>query len=432
MLTVCLGLAVLLIMSFYLFNRDFFSISFLLLLGYFISSIFAVFNTQKWGIDIYWLSMVIWFLGWIAFILGELFIKKLVYRNKWCYKQESVEFGEIKVQSFVVITFIILNILITFLLYREVIKIANIGGVLDNGLIARYKENALDNSMSGVVIQLLKITKGSAYVCTAIFCNNIIAGNKNKKYIIGQSLLLISGFIYCTQCIIKGGRFNVIAYIVSILFYSFFILQYTHSWGYKVLMKTFIKIVMIAMVIVYAFWFYKEVVGRTSNAIFFDYISQYVGGPYELFNQYVKNGAIVNGNETFAGLIESMNKILGTNISNLGYHEFRFTSTGIMLGNAYSGIRNYYADYGLFGVGISCFFYAAFFSIIFCQLAKTQNIYRNFFKFVFLGSIMYCLLFHFFSDYFIARISMGYIIELLVMYICYEFIVRIKFKFGKD
>lgn len=178
-----------------------------------------------------------------------------------------------------------------------------------------------------------------------------------------------------------------------------------------------------------AFWFYKEFVGRTSEALFGDYIAQYVGGPYELFNQFVKeNSNTVGTNETFAGLVESINKILGTSIKNLSYHEFRFTATGIMLGNAYSGMRNYYSDFGIFGVVIICFLYSAFFSKMYCRLAKSNNIYSMFFCFIYLGSIVYCLVFHFFSDYFLARISVGYFIEVLVMYIVYRIIVKTRFK----
>ena len=81
-------------------------------------------------------------------------------------------------------------------MYREVSRIANIGGnSLSNGLIAGYKENALDNSISGFVTQLLKITKGTAYVCAAIFCNNIIF-LRNRKESLKLSILLVPGLFF--------------------------------------------------------------------------------------------------------------------------------------------------------------------------------------------------------------------------------------------
>lgn len=428
MLLICIGLALFLIIAFYIFDNDFFSTSFLVLAGYFVSSLFAMYSSEKWGTDIHWILIVILFSGWSAFVFGEIFIKRILYKNHW-HNNELVEFQKITFQPIVLILLIGLNIIITLFLYREVSRIANIGGnSLSNGLIAGYKENALDNSISGFVTQLLKITKGTAYVCAAIFCNNIIF-LRNRKETLKQSILLVPGLIYCTQCIMKGGRFNVIAYLIAILFYSIFVLQYSHGWKYKMPVKSLLKIVFAALFIVYAFWFYKEFVGRTSEALFGDYIAQYVGGPYELFNQFVKeNSNTVGTNETFAGLVESINKILGTSIKNLSYHEFRFTATGIMLGNAYSGMRNYYSDFGIFGVVIICFLYSAFFSKMYCRLAKSNNIYSMFFCFIYLGSIVYCLVFHFFSDYFLARISVGYFIEVFVMYIVYRIIVKTRFK----
>ena len=174
MLLICIGLALFLIIAFYIFDNDFFSTSFLVLAGYFVSSLFAMYSSEKWGTDIHWILIVILFSGWSAFVFGEIFIKRILYKNHW-HNNELAEFQEITFQPIVLILLIGLNIIITLFLYREVSRIANIGGnSLSNGLIAGYKENALDNSISGFVTQLLKITKGTAYVCAAIFCNNII------------------------------------------------------------------------------------------------------------------------------------------------------------------------------------------------------------------------------------------------------------------
>lgn len=430
MLPICIGLAILLIVTFYIFDSDLLSASFLVLAGYFVSSLFAIYGSEKWGTDICWMLIAVLFAGWSAFICGEIFIKQIVYKKNWCNRQAVAEIHEISYQPAVIALFIVLNIVITLLLYKEVSRIANISGdSAITGMIAGYKENALDNSISGLVTQLLKITKGTAYVCAAMFCNNVICSS-NRKAFFRQSILLVPGIIYCAQCIMKGGRYNVIAYLIALVFYGVFMLQYIHCWKYKIPIKLLIKIILAALFIMYAFWFYKEFLGRKSDALFSDYIAQYVGGPYELFNQFVKEkGNWVTMNETFAGLIGSINKVFGTNISSLGYHEFRFTSTGIMLGNAYSGMRNYYADYGIIGVVIICFFYSVFVNKVYCHLAKSKNIYSLFFELIYLGSIVYCLVFHFFSDYFLARISIGYIVEILVMYVIYRVIVKTKFKF---
>ena len=63
MLLICIGLALFLIIAFYIFDNDFFSTSFLVLAGYFVSSLFAMYSSEKWGTDIHWILIVILFSG---------------------------------------------------------------------------------------------------------------------------------------------------------------------------------------------------------------------------------------------------------------------------------------------------------------------------------------------------------------------------------
>ena len=277
----------------------------------------------------------------------------------------------------------------------------------------------------------MKITKAYAFICGCIFCNNICVRQYTRRKVFKQIWLLVPGVIYCIQCIMKGGRFNVIAFIIAMLFYLYFALQYKSNWRYRIELKNLAKVVIAAILIVYLFWFYKEFVGRTSEASLFEYISQYIGGPYELFNQFIQSGSTNAGNETFAGMVTSINKILGTNLKSLIYHEFRFTSTGIMLGNAYSGIRNYYSDFGIIGVILMCFNLSAIFNLIYCRLSKSNTIYKHCFGFILYGSLIYCIIFHFFTDYFFARLSVGWFIEVLIMYICFYMMTKVRFEFGK-
>lgn len=281
-----------------------------------------------------------------------------------------------------------------------------------------------------MITQLLKITTASAFVFGGILCNNLCCTKITRKKVIKEFPLLIPGVIYCSQCIMKGGRYNVIAYIIALVFYFYFLKQYKEKWKYKIKIKTLIKVILGATVIVYLFWFIKGFVGRSNEATLFDYVSQYVGGSYDLLNQFIVYGSLNHGIETFAGLVTSINKLLGTNFSSIGYHEFRFTSTGIMLGNAYTGMRNYYSDFGIFGVFVMCFILSLIFNSIYCGLSRSGNIYKKFFGLIFYGSVFYCIVFHFFTDYFFARLSVGYLIEVLVMFIFYELVTRVRFTFG--
>lgn len=186
------------------------------------SALFALLNANNWGTKISIKLVFVLCVGWMSFLGGELFVKKLMYHNRWQCNEEH-ELKEIRFQPMMLCFIIFINLLITFMLYREVSSIAHIGGG-NSGIIASYKQNSLDYSLSGTVTQAMKITKAYAFICGCIFCNNICAYQQTRKKMFKQIWLLIPGVIYCTQCIMKGGRFNVIAFIIAILFYLYFVL----------------------------------------------------------------------------------------------------------------------------------------------------------------------------------------------------------------
>ena len=63
----------------------------------------------------------------MSFLCGELFVKILMYHNRWqC--DEAHELKEIRFQPMMLYFVIALNLLITFMLYREVSSIAQMGG----------------------------------------------------------------------------------------------------------------------------------------------------------------------------------------------------------------------------------------------------------------------------------------------------------------
>lgn len=50
-----------------------------------------------------------------------------------------------------------------------------------------------------------------------------------------------------------------------------------------------VKILLAAVLIVFGFWAIRFFVGRTDESGLIDYITRYLGGPYALFNLYLKN-----------------------------------------------------------------------------------------------------------------------------------------------
>lgn len=420
-------LCILIIISYVFFRNDIFSPSFLFFLGYFISALFAFYSTAIWDMSITLQQIMILCLGWIGFFIAEFLIN--FFDNKQSIKmknEDRVPLSIIKVQPVKIFIVVSIDLLITVVLYKNIASIAAIGNATDANLIASFKENSLDNSLSSATVQLLKITKGMAFVFLFVFVNNMVADSSKLRIRLKKNLiLLIPCVFYCIHCFLKGGRFTVIAFIIGALFLYFLFIEYKSNWKYKIKLKTIIKLIVLSVVVMYVFWAIKELVGRTSQDTVIDYLARYLGGSYELLSLYLKNSPD-KGFETFGYMVQSINKLFGSNIPYTTYHEFRFSSSGILIGNVYTGMRNYYNDCGYIGVFVFSFLLSLIFNLMYKILKTSRNIYKHVFLLIFYSSVIYTVFFHFFVEYFFARISVGYIVELIIMYICYRFVMRVR------
>ena len=289
-----------------------------------------------------------------------------------------------------------------------------------------------DVELSSFVQQINKITKGFAYAFLFVFVNNIFA-QKTKTERIANFANLIPGVLFSAQCILKGGRFPVVAFIIGAFFLYYYFWRRTKGWGKVIPVKYIVRIVMIIAGVIAAFWFSKELVGRLSkDNDLMGYVTRYFGGGPVLFELYLKDSSMLHDapNETFAGLISSLNKF-GFNLTGRAYHEFRAAS-GITIGNAYSALRNYYHDYSIFGVILFNYILAFVFSIKYYDLKYCSDItYKKAFSLTLYASFIYTVFFQFFTDYFFARLSVGLFIEVIFLRICFWFVMRLKVCFGR-
>lgn len=420
-------ITLLLPISYYVFKKDFASPSFLFYFGYFIAAVAAVYNITVWKIEISDQLIGIFIVGWLSFFAGEVFVRDMLFKEKGRGQLAGYErpIMTIEAEHFKVWIVIAVDLVVTYLLYQEVLRISQIDSSSSYSMMVNYKTNLMENEMSGLVVQTTKFTKGAAYVFLYIFSNNIVAEEKiNFKAICKNFIYLCPGIIYCAQCLLRGGRYTVIAYIIALVFMIYFFIQYKKGWVYQIRLKAMVKMICLVFGVFVAFWLLKEAVGRSSAATFLEYITQYIGGPYELFSLYLEDPPSA-ANETFAGILTSFNKLGLTDVAVRTYHEFRFSPTNILLGNVYTGFRTYYNDYGIVGVGVLSFILSVIFNAGYHRLRYCE-IYDKKFLMILYSSLLYCVVFNFFVDYFYARLSLGYFIEVLVMYIIYLFVFKTR------
>ena len=424
----------LLLISYNVFNKDFMSPSFLLIAGYLLSIVSTLYNIRDWNVSIGIQTFLIYCVGMISFLTGEYLVKMSASRNLSSSQTNKVEY--ILVSGWKYVLVICVCIFIVFLTYREVVRIANLNFASWGNLAYNYKTNVINgdlenSSLSGFVQQANKITKGFAFVFLYVFINNFFA-NKTRLRKNRNWLNLIPGVLFAVQCVIKGGRFQIVAYIISAVFLFYYFWRKTSGWKKVIPVKYLVRVILAIVIVVMAFWFSRELVGRMSkDNDLMGYITRYFGGGAALFELYLNDKSMIHDGaiETFSGLITSINK-LGFSFSARASHEFR-TASGIIIGNAYSALRNYYHDYGIIGVTVLNFLLAIIFSSVYYKLKSCSYItYKKAFSVILYASLIYTVFFQFFTDYFFARISVGFVIEILIMRICFWFTIKLKIIFG--
>lgn len=420
----------LLLITYTVFNKDFMSPSFLLIAGYLLSIGSTLYNIRDWNVSVGIQTALIYFVGMISFLFGEGLIKTRLSKNKVMAAMPKTEYIAVSGWKYVIVIGMCAFVLI--LTYREVVRIANLNFVSWGNLAYNYKTNVINGDLEGsnlstLVQQTNKISKGFAFIFLYIFINNCFA---NGKHILSKAnwLNLIPGILFALQCVIKGGRFQIVAYIIGGVFLYYLFWRRITGWKKVVPVKYLVRIIIAIIIVITAFWLSRELVGRMSkDSNLIGYITRYFGGGAALFELYLGDKSILHDPsiETFAGMVGSINK-LGFSLTARASHEFRAAS-GIIIGNAYSALRNYYHDYGIIGVAFFNFFLACIFSLKYYKIKfYSEMAYKKIFSVILYASLIYTVFFQFFTDYFFARLSIGFIIEILIMRICFWFTIKLK------
>lgn len=427
------------IFSYYIFNKDLMSPSFLVCGGFLLSFLSTAYNVKEWGIDIGINTVVVFVIGMVMFLIGECCIKRLKFKtitesNRLVkpYQPTYIKVGNIKLLLCIAVC--AFGLIMT---YREVVRIANLNYADWGNLTYNYKTNVVNadlanSQVSSLVLRAQSLTKCVAFVYIFVFVNNLEA-LRNQSFLkqLTNFRFLIPAILYSAMCIIRGGRFDTIAIILTIVFLLYYYWRLRVGWNKKINIKYIIRVFIIFVAVLVIFWLSKELVGRRSmDTSIMGYITRYVGGSAANFDLYLKD-SFTQGNgkyETFAGLLKNL-EILGIKIDVTSSHEFRAGSTGFVIGNAYSAIRNYYHDFGIVGVGVMSFLFSALFNFLYYKLKSYQSLTkRKMFLLIWYSSMLYCIVFFFFADYFFPRISIGWVIEMLFLWLTYYYVLLLKIK----
>lgn len=442
----------LLIFSYFYFKRDIVNPAVLFFTVYSFSVFCALFNIEKWGIEIQPITFCIIIGGALEFLMISIICKVIFEKKQKDITEDSdisnkenndaklIEINkkrEKNINIFLAII-IIYSLIVLIVLSYHIISISAKFGKFSNisEMLTLYKEATSYTTHARLpkyVTILMKPFIAGTYICYYIFIKKILDKNiqnkneilkllaKNLPYLIPTILYIISVFIQSNREAIIIIIFNY--FIMTVIFW-----YKKNEWNKTIKPVFLLETLIIGVFGLILFFFSAKWVGRINEQGMFDYITFYCGGSIECLNQYMKEPKeieVVRGEETFYNLINTLDsfKITNYNIKDkLTVHkEFRYYN-GKMIGNVYTGYRRWIHDYGIPGMIILQFVFALVINIIYYSIKYTKSKNRlNDFLIIFYSYLSYTIYLQPIDDYFyfdvIGQASLAVIICIIIEYI---------------
>lgn len=439
MVYILLFLIFLLFLVSYRTNRRFLFVpSVICCASFIIGLLFLVFKLQDIGYTIGEETVLLIMLGLVGIVVGERITNMSHYFQ--CYaptiKEYWLDTSEFKVDKRISFLLIIFNSIVAYLFSKEIMRIAFLANLTDlsnfSEIMASFRSammfgDDLAYNVSPILKQFQKIVTVSAYVFTFVFVANAVKGVRFKQNIIN---LLVSAPYYVVTYLL-GGRIGFIKILAIILLFVY-VANYLQLDGnrFKAFLSKFKFYCVLSLAgILVVFFSLRIALGRLNaeDTSFSDYIAEYIGVPTLNFDLYLKEGKTyefeLSDNETFNGVSILINKLNGKK-TNAGL-PYKFTNKGESLGNVYTPFRRYHHDFGIVGVFLMPFIM----SLVLCSLLKraffSSKGARGFsFLIVLYGYLFTALPIYAADDIFYIRLNIGFVEELVIMFLMDGFLVR--------
>ncbi|MBR2603798.1 MAG: oligosaccharide repeat unit polymerase [Bacilli bacterium] len=360
---ICL-ITFLLILSFFLFRRDYLSPSFLSCGMFDICAILAVIGKNSWNneikLSINTIAIII--IGLSAFILGEFLLKRYMQNKPKTDKVSQLNVIKVSTLKYVLLfTFVITTVLLVYFEIRRICIHYDFTSRWLPDMLSFYRQKSIlyDNILMRDGTDINFIVKQMQKFCSIICCfgififiNNFFAHDKRRNYV-----KLLALIILCfLASLLSSGRAILMQYFIfSVFLFMYYYKAYSKKKNYK---KMIIYLALFFVFITSVFYFIAPLVGRGTRNNIVNYVSFYFGTSIPSLNRFVVNIPKHDkyiGNETFSGVYESLNRYNVINYerdSAYGWQMF-----GEQGSNIYTSFRSYYFDFGIIGIFVFPFIF---------------------------------------------------------------------------
>ena len=406
------------LIAYYLTNRDIFRPSTVMLGVFIISTSIACANVVNWNIDFSPKTLFILSLGLLSATLTDI----LIFRR--CSKKKNIERGTISplsISNKLVLLIIVIETISLFLYYGEIIRLAYLDGYESGTNLLWHFRNITsyqaEERVSWYITVLIRSIDAIAYIFAFAFIKNIFAGKKWTK----QLLLLGPVAIFVIKVLMSSGRQDILRLVAFSLITSAILYSFNSGWE-KSYTKKYCKILMITIpIVLIGFYLATNLIGRSTSRSFYEYITTYVGGSIQQFNQYVCDPSLSEethfGAETFPAIYSVLHRFGLVDYVRPVHLELR--QLGVTSGNVYTFFRRPLHDFGLAGMLIMTIVVVGLFSYWYSTFSKRKITRNTDLSIIIFSYLYYWIVLSSIENYSIGIVSAGSlftVISIAVMY----------------
>ncbi|KRK10306.1 polysaccharide polymerase [Lacticaseibacillus zeae DSM 20178 = KCTC 3804] len=241
---------------------------------------------------------------------------------------------------------------------------------------------------------------------------------------------LIIVLLAIVTTLLMGDRTEMIIFLIAIFCYFYFLSRSQKNWSRPNNKKFILGVVAVGVVVLLAFPEIAKLLGRESDAgsNSLDYLSVYIGAEIKNLDSFLRNTTIpvfgsVWGSQTFVNILPWFAKLFNFTLPAEGLNLPFQSVNGVYLGNVYTTYYAYLYDFGIWGVFTLVPVMAGISQVFFERVLATRNPNHVPYSILIYSNIVSALVLSFFSNKFFEQIFARSFILVMIFWVFLNFFI---------
>lgn len=413
---------ILFVNTYFAVKGDIFRPSMVMLAVFIVSTSIAALNISNWNIQYSVTSVLVITLGLLSAVFADISVPYSEVGTSHTRETQAVEIPAARV---IILT--IAEILILYLYYKEIVRLATLDGYTPGSNLLWHYRNITSyeatESLGPTVTILTKCVDAISYVITFVLIQNIVVGRMPLRRVLLMAMPIV---LFAIKVLMGSGRQELLRWCAFSVVVAYILNSRHRNWTINFSGRFTRKTLVLLPIVFLLFYAATSVIGRATTRSFAEYISTYAGGSIQQFNQYLGDSSRLSsehlGSETFPGIYSFLNTVGLTDYTRSVHLELR--QLGVTQGNVYTFFRRPYNDFGLLGMCLFTFVVVLFFSIWYANLRRRTAGYFTNISIIRYSYLFYWIVLSSVDQYSIGIVSIGTAAVVILIRPVYWFLTR--------